>query len=195
MDVMSLADRVWPVLRLAMGAHVRIYRVSNGLIGHRFPGAPPMLLLDHVGAKTGTKRTTPLVYVEDDRDVVIVASKGGHPRNPAWYHNLRANPDTTVQIGAERRAVHARVATPEERERLWPKAVATYAGYRGYQQRTDRTIPLVILEPPLAHLTLNSPSDHRARGSATADRRVGSERESGERTPPPLHLHVPHRST
>ena len=147
MDVMSLADRAWPVLRLAMGAHVRIYRVSNGLIGQRFPGAPPMLLLDHVGAKTGTKRTTPLVYVEDDRDVVIVASKGGHPRNPAWYHNLRANPDTTVQIGAERRAVHARVATPEERERLWPKAVATYAGYRGYQQRTDRTIPLVILEP------------------------------------------------
>ena len=147
MDVMSLADRAWPVLRLAMGAHVRIYRVSNGLIGQRFPGAPPMLLLDHVGAKTGTKRTTPLVYVEDDRDVVIVASKGGHPRNPAWYHNLRANPDTTVQIGAERRAVHARVATPEERERLWPKAVAAYAGYRGYQQRTDRTIPLIVLEP------------------------------------------------
>ena len=147
MDVMSLADRAWPVLRLAMDAHVRIYRASNGLIGQRFPGAPSMLLLDHVGAKTGTKRTTPLVYVEDERDVVIVASKGGHPRNPAWYHNLRANPDTTVQIGAERRAVHARVATPEERERLWPKAVATYAGYRGYQQRTDRTIPLVILEP------------------------------------------------
>ncbi len=147
MDVMSLADRAWPALRLAMGAHVQIYRVSNGLIGHRFPGAPPMLLLDHVGAKSGTKRTTPLVYVEDDRDVVIVASKGGHPRNPAWYHNLRAHPDTTVQIGAERRAVHARVATREERERLWPKAVATYGGYRGYQQRTDRTIPLVILEP------------------------------------------------
>ena len=78
---------------------------------------------------------------------MIVASKGGHPRNPAWYHNLRANPDTTVQIGADRRAVHARVATREERERLWPKAVATYAGYRDYQQRTDRTIPLVILEP------------------------------------------------
>ena len=147
MDVMSLADRAWPALRLAMGAHVHVYRVSNGLIGHRFPGAPPMLLLDHVGAKTGTKRTTPLVYVEDHHDVVIVASKGGHPRNPAWYHNLRANPDTTVQIGAERRPVHAHVATPEERARLWPKALATYAGYRGYQQRTNREIPLVILQP------------------------------------------------
>jgi F420H(2)-dependent quinone reductase len=146
MDVMSLADRSWPVLRRLMGAHTQVYRLTNGMIGHQFPGAPPMLLLDHVGAKTGIKRTTPLVYVEDHPDVVLVASKGGHPRNPAWYHNLRANPDTTVQIGAERRRVHARVATPEERERLWPKAVATYSGYRGYQQRTGRQIPLVILE-------------------------------------------------
>ncbi len=106
-----------------------------------------MLLLDHIGAKSDIKRTTPLVYVADDPDVVIVASKGGHPRHPAWYHNLRANPNTTIQIGSDRRAVHARVATPQERERLWPKAVATYAGYQGYQQRTDREIPLVILEP------------------------------------------------
>jgi F420H(2)-dependent quinone reductase len=147
MDVMSLADRSWPVLRLLMGGHARIYRATNGLIGHRFPGAPPMLLLDHVGAKSGIKRTTPLVYIEDDSDVVIVASKGGHPRHPAWYHNLRANPDTTVQIAAAHRGVHARVATPEERERLWPRVVATHAGYRGYQERTDRQIPLVILEP------------------------------------------------
>ena len=146
MDVMSLVDRSWPVLRRLMGVHKHVYRLSNGMIGHRFPGAPPMLLLEHVGAKSGTKRTTPLVYVEDDPDVVLVASKGGHPRNPSWYHNLRANPDTVVQIGAERRRVHARVATPEERERLWPKAVATYSGYRGYQQRTERQIPLVILE-------------------------------------------------
>ncbi len=146
MDVMSLADRSWPVLRRLMGAHTHIYRLSNGVIGHRFPGAPPMLLLDHVGAKSGIKRTTPLVYVDDHPDVVLVASKGGHPRNPAWYHNLRANPDTTVQIGAERVRVHARVATPEERKRLWPKALATYSGYRGYQERTEREIPLVILE-------------------------------------------------
>jgi F420H(2)-dependent quinone reductase len=144
---MSLASRSRPVLGLLIGSHTRIYRLTSGLIGHRFPGAPPMLLLDHVGAKSGIKRMTPLVYIEDDHDVVIVASKGRHPRNPAWYHNLRANPDTMVQIGAEHRAVHARVATPEERERLWPSVVATYPGYRGYQQRTRREIPLVILEP------------------------------------------------
>ena len=147
MDVMDLADRSWPVLRRLMGAHTFVYRASGGLVGHRFPGTPPMLLLDHVGAKSGTKRTTPLVYVDDGDDVVLVASKGGHPRNPAWYHNLRANPDTTVQVGREHRQVHARVANATERKRLWPKAVKTYSGYDGYQERTDRQIPLVILEP------------------------------------------------
>ena len=146
MDVMSLADQSWPVLRHLIGAHTHIYRLTNGIIGHRFPGSPPMLLLDHVGAKSAIKRTTPLVYIDDHPDLVLVASKGGHPKHPSWYHNLRANPDTTVQIGAERRRVHARVATPEERERLWPKALGTYSGYRGYQERTEREIPLVILE-------------------------------------------------
>jgi deazaflavin-dependent oxidoreductase (nitroreductase family) len=146
-DVISLADRSWPVLRRLIGVHTQIYRATGGLIGHRVPGAPPTLLLDHVGAKSGTPRTTPLVYVKDGRDVVIVASKGGHRKHPAWYHNLHAHPDTTVQIGREHRAVHARVASSDERARLWPKAVETYGGYRGYQQRTDREIPLVILEP------------------------------------------------
>lgn len=144
---MSLVDRSWPVLRRLMAGHTLIYRLSGGLIGHRFPGAPPMLLLEHVGAKSRVKRTTPLVYVDDPPDIVLVASKGGHPRHPGWYDNLRANPDTTVQVGTSRRAVHARVATPQERKRLWPKAVATYSGYRGYQERTEREIPLVILEP------------------------------------------------
>ena len=106
-----------------------------------------MLLLDHIGAKSGVKRTTPLVYIEDLPAVVLVASKGGHPRNPAWFHNLRAHPDTTVQIGSERRPVRARIATAEERDRLWPKVVDTYSGYQDYQDRTTRQIPLVILEP------------------------------------------------
>jgi F420H(2)-dependent quinone reductase len=146
-DRMTLADWSWPVLRRLMGGHVLVYRLTNGTVGHRFPGAPPMLLLTHVGARSGTQRTTPLVYVDDPPNVVIVASKGGYPKHPSWYHNLRAHPDTMVQIGAEHREVHARVATAQERERLWPMAVTTYAGYRGYQQRTKREIPLVILEP------------------------------------------------
>jgi deazaflavin-dependent oxidoreductase (nitroreductase family) len=130
-----------------MKGHAVVYRATGGLIGHRFPGAPPMLLLDHVGARSGAKRTNPLVYVRDGDDFVLVASKGGHPRNPSWYHNLRAHPDTTIQVGAQRRPVRARVARPEERPRLWPMAVETYGGYAGYQERTEREIPLVVLEP------------------------------------------------
>ncbi|MGH2856456.1 MAG: nitroreductase family deazaflavin-dependent oxidoreductase [Solirubrobacteraceae bacterium] len=130
-----------------MQAHVWAYRATGGAVGGRFPGGARALLLDHIGARSGVRRTTPLLYVPDDPDVVLVASKGGHPRNPAWYHNLMANPDVTVQIGSERRAVRARLADAAERERLWPMAVATYAGYRGYQERTARQIPLVILAP------------------------------------------------
>jgi len=130
-----------------MGGHTFIYQASGGRIGHRFPGAPPMLLLEHVGAKSGERRTSPLAYVDDGADVVLVASKGGYPKHPAWFHNLKANPDAKVQIGRERRAVHARVATDAERERLWPMAVATYSGYAEYQERTERQIPLVVLEP------------------------------------------------
>ena len=129
------------------GAHTLLYRATGGLIGHRVPGVPPMLLLDHVGAKSGRRRTTPLAYLADGERIVIVASKGGHPRHPAWYHNLRANPRTTVQVGRRKLDVDTRVAGPEERERLWPRVVDLYEGYAGYQQRTDREIPLVILEP------------------------------------------------
>jgi F420H(2)-dependent quinone reductase len=132
-----------------MGLHTFAYRASGGRLGHTLPGVPgKMLLLDHVGAKSGTKRTSPLLYFPDAENVVIVASKGGFPKHPAWYHNLIANSDTTVQIGRERRAVRARVATPEERERLWPMAVRAYRGYADYQVRSKgREIPLVILEP------------------------------------------------
>jgi deazaflavin-dependent oxidoreductase (nitroreductase family) len=144
---MRIADRVWPVTRNVMKGHTIAYRATGGLIGHRVPGAPPMLLLDHVGAKSGTKRTSPLAYVQDGKDYVIVASKGGHPKHPAWYHNLRANPDTTIQVGSKRKAVRARVANAQEHKRLWPKAVEAYSGYTGYQQRTKRKIPLVILAP------------------------------------------------
>jgi deazaflavin-dependent oxidoreductase (nitroreductase family) len=147
MDTMRAADRMWPVLNRLTHAHVLAYRASGGRIGHHLPGFPPMLLLDHVGARSATRRTTPLIYVTDGADVVIVASKGGHPRHPAWLHNLRAHPDTTVQIGSERRAVHAREASAPEHARLWPLAVETYGGYAGYQKRTQREIPLVILEP------------------------------------------------
>lgn len=139
---------MWPVLNQLMKGHTIAYRATGGLIGHHLPGAPPTLLLDHVGAKSATKRTAALSYIEDGDDLVLVASKGGNPRHPAWFHNLRAHPDTTVQVRDEVRPVHARVADDAERERLWPAAIATYSPYRGYQQRADevgRTIPFVVL--------------------------------------------------
>jgi deazaflavin-dependent oxidoreductase (nitroreductase family) len=128
-----------------MDPHVALYRATRGVIGHRVPFAPPMLLLDHVGARSGRARTSPLAYVRDGEAYVIVASKGGHPRHPSWFHNLRAHPDTTIQVGGSRRRVHARVATPEERERLWPRAVEAWGPFESYQRRTRRQIPLVIL--------------------------------------------------
>jgi deazaflavin-dependent oxidoreductase (nitroreductase family) len=144
---LDLADRNWPLLNRVFGAHTVLYRATGGRLGRHFPGLPPFLLLDHVGARSGTERTAPLVYFEDGDDLVIVASKGGFPRHPAWFHNLRANPDTVVQVGTARRPVRARVATDAERKRLWPRAVETWPGYASYQSRTDRKIPLVILEP------------------------------------------------
>jgi deazaflavin-dependent oxidoreductase (nitroreductase family) len=147
MGYLDLADRSWPLLRRAMGGHTAVYRLTGGLIGHRFPGSPPMLLLDHVGARSGTSRTSPLVYARDGANVILIASKGGYPKNPAWFHNLKANPDTTIQIGRERSSVRARVATAEERGHLWPLVVGVYGGYEDYQRRTEREIPLVVLEP------------------------------------------------
>jgi deazaflavin-dependent oxidoreductase (nitroreductase family) len=106
-----------------------------------------MCLLDHVGARSGIHRTSPLQYVKDGENVVVIASKGGYSKHPAWFHNLMANPDTTVQIGPERRAVHAREAKPEELDRLWDKAVAIYRPYEDYRARAGREIPLIVLEP------------------------------------------------
>jgi F420H(2)-dependent quinone reductase len=149
MGYLDFADRSWPLLQRLMGVHALAYRASGGRIGHRLPGlGAPMLLLDHVGARSGTKRTSPLLYLADGDDLVIVASKGGYPKNPAWFHNLVAHPDTAVQVGRERRAVHARIATAEERERLWPLVVDSYSAYADYQRRSKgREIPLVVLEP------------------------------------------------
>jgi deazaflavin-dependent oxidoreductase (nitroreductase family) len=144
---LDVVERAWPLLRRVMKGHTTAYRLTGGVVGHRFPGLPPMLLLEHVGAKSGQRRTSPLAYTEDGNQLVLVASKGGHPKNPAWFYNLKANPDAIVQVGSRRRTVHARVARPEERGRLWSRVVDTYSGFAEYQERTEREIPLLVLEP------------------------------------------------
>ncbi len=147
MDYLDLVERSWSLLGRVTQAHTAIYRATGGRVGHRFPGSPPMLLLDHVGAKSAVKRTSPLVYGVDGENLILVASKGGYPKSPGWFYNLRANPDTTVQVGSGKRNVHARVADASERERLWALMVKVYSGYESYRRRTEREIPLVILEP------------------------------------------------
>jgi deazaflavin-dependent oxidoreductase (nitroreductase family) len=130
-----------------MRGHAAIYRGTNGRLGGRVPGLPSLLLLDHVGANSGKRRTTPLVYMPDGDDLLLVASKGGHPQNPSWLHNLRAHPDTEVQIGSRRLKVRAREAGAEERRRLWPKAAEYNPHWARYRRRTSREIPLVLLGP------------------------------------------------
>src|SRR4051794_14034504 len=135
---------MWPVLGPLMRGHARLYRATGGRIGD-LPGLPPLLLLDHVGARSGQRRTTPLVYMPHGDDFVVVPSKGGYSKHPGWLHNLRAQPDTAIQIGSKRIEVRAREATPEESEGLWPKAIEHNPVWGRYQERTSRRIPLVIL--------------------------------------------------
>jgi deazaflavin-dependent oxidoreductase (nitroreductase family) len=147
--LMRVIDRSWNVVRHLVRGHVMIYRASGGRLGQNVPGVPPMLLLDHVGAKSGTPRTTPLVYMPDGDRYIIVAAKGGHPENPAWLYNLRAHSSVTVQIGARRTEMNARELDPEEHRILWPHALAHNSHWRRYARRVppSRTIPLVALEP------------------------------------------------
>lgn len=130
-----------------MRGHAAIYRATGGRIGGTLPGLPSLLLLDHVGARSGKLRTTPLVYMPVGESFLVVASKGGYPKHPGWLHNLRANPDTGVQIGRRRVRVRAREADAEERERLWPEAAEYNPHWARYRTRTSREIPIVLLEP------------------------------------------------
>jgi deazaflavin-dependent oxidoreductase (nitroreductase family) len=127
--------------------HTWLVRVTRGRIGGRL-GRLHFLLLHHVGAKSGTPRTTPLLYHPLTDAYLIAGSKGGSATNPAWVHNLRAQPDVDVEIpGAGVRVpVRAREVTGEERERLWALLIADWPFFRGYQRRTDRLIPVVVLE-------------------------------------------------
>ena len=125
--------------------HVALYRLSGGRVGARIGRGLPVLLLTTTGRKSGKRRTTPLLYVEDDYRHVVVASVGGAPKHPAWYLNLRADPRATIDVGGRTLAVSAETAGPEERARLWRRVTAMYPTYDAYQAKTSREIPIVIL--------------------------------------------------
>lgn len=137
---------LWKVWEVFTRGQLALFRLTGGRRGATFGGAP-VLLLHHVGAKSGKKRVSPVVYVANGDDVAIVASKGGTDRHPSWFHNLRANPETVVEMPREgKRRVRARVLEGEERARVWDKAVDVYPGYADYQTYTDREIPVIALE-------------------------------------------------
>jgi deazaflavin-dependent oxidoreductase (nitroreductase family) len=122
------------------------FRANDGKVGGPFEGAP-VLLLTATGAKSGERRTTPVMYLPDGERMVIFASKGGAPTNPGWYHNLRANPRATVEVGSDTVEVQAVVTEGDERERLFRKQAELYPQFADYEQKTTRQIPVVALQP------------------------------------------------
>jgi len=134
-------------------AHTWIYRRTGGRIGAKlrlgagFRKPAPTLLLEHRGRKSGKTFVSPLLYITDHSDVIVVASALGRTENPQWYRNLLAQPDVHIQIGPDRRAVRAVVASEHERARLWPRLEDAYADFDSYQSGTEREIPVIILQP------------------------------------------------
>ena len=141
------------VARYAGKAHTWIYRRTGGRVGGNlrlaagFRKPAPTLLLEHRGRKSGKTFVSPLLYIADNSNVIIVASALGRTENPQWYRNLLAHPDVHVEIGADRRPVRATVADASERARLWPRLVDAYADFDSYQSGTEREIPVIVLQP------------------------------------------------
>ena len=133
-------------ISLMSKTHLFWYRLTGGMIGASIVGRRH-LLLTTTGRKTGVQRTTPLMYLADGENLVVIASNGGNPRHPAWWLNLEKNPQAEVQVKNEKKRVTAEEATGEERERLWRAVVEVYAGYEDYRKTAEREIPVVILRP------------------------------------------------
>jgi len=131
-------------MRAFIAGHTALYRLTSGRIGGKVVGLP-VLLLTTTGRKSGLRRTVPLVFFEDGERLVVIASKGGDPRDPIWWLNLQKNPEAEVQVGAEHRRMRARLASPDARARLWPRAKHENPRYAEYEKRTAREIPVVLL--------------------------------------------------
>lgn len=138
--------RFRPLNNLLTSSNRALYRASGGRIGGRFAGAPTYLLVTR-GRRSGTERTHPLLFIEDGENLVVAASNFGQQNHPSWYLNLKSDPEVWVQKGDERVPVMAEDADGVERERLWQRFAKLYEGYRTYEKRTDRRIPVVVLKP------------------------------------------------
>lgn len=130
------------------------FRANRGAVGGRFEGAP-ILLLHSTGARSGKERVNPMMYLAVGDSYAVFASKAGAPTHPDWYHNLVAHPDVVIEVGTETKRVRARVVHDREREAIWSTQKQRYPGFAEYEQKTERQIPVVLLEPhgPLAPST------------------------------------------
>jgi F420H(2)-dependent quinone reductase len=138
---MNLKDAVF---KAVTALHTQVYRRTGGKFGAK-AGSTTMGLLTTTGRKSGQPKTTPLNIMADGERWLLVASYGGDDRDPQWFRNLQANAEATIQVGSDIIRVRAAVATPEDKKTLWPKVVAAYKGYEGYQRKTSRDIPVVVL--------------------------------------------------
>ena len=141
------------LIRYGSKFNTRLYRLTGGRLGGKWRVGAAMrkpvdvCLLTTTGRKSGQPRTAPLLYLRDGERVIVVASQGGLPKNPAWYLNLVAEPRVQIQIGSDTRAYLARTADPAERDALWPRLTELYADFETYAAWTDRKIPVVVCDP------------------------------------------------
>jgi deazaflavin-dependent oxidoreductase (nitroreductase family) len=133
-------------LRVFGGIHSGVYRLTGGRVAGRMFNSPVLLLIT-TGRKTGKERTTPLLYLEDGGNLVVVASVGGAPKHPGWYWNLKTNPEARIRIKDLTLRVRAEEAEGDEKRRLWARLVEMYRPYADYQRRTQREIPVLVLRP------------------------------------------------
>lgn len=147
-ELSEFQEKVLHVFAKAMSAvNTWIFKATDGRLGNRFLRGAPVLLLTTQGRRSGEPRTTPLIYLADGERLVLVASKGGSKRHPAWYLNLQADPEVQVQLGRDVIECRARTASPEEKAAYWDRLLEVYRDYADYQARTGRDIPVVILDP------------------------------------------------
>ena len=135
------------VMKLYTRLNVFVYRASSGRLMSRFPNGSPICLVTMTGAKSGKRRTIPLIHIPHGEDVILIASQGGMSTHPLWFYNVRANPELSITANGQTRRMHARLASEEEKAAVWPVAVAVYPDFDDYQARTTRNIPVFICSP------------------------------------------------
>jgi len=136
-----------PLIRGMSVLNTWAYKLTGGRVGGKFLRGAPVCLVTTMGRKSGQPRTTPLLYLADGEDVILVASMGGMSKHPLWYLNMEKNPDVEIQIGSEKRKMRARRASDAEKAAYWPRLTGMYRDYDDYQARTDRNIPVVVCSP------------------------------------------------